>query len=45
MHYLAVTLLLLFVYVELSFNFEFSNLVVGLLIAGTIFTLCPHWVL
>jgi hypothetical protein len=29
MHYLAVTLLLLFVYVELSFNFEFSNLVVG----------------
>lgn len=36
MHYLAVTLLLVFVYVELSFNFEFSNLVVGLLIAGTI---------
>ena len=36
MHYLAVTLLLLFVYLELSFNLEFSNLVVGLFIAGFI---------
>ena len=36
MHYLAVILLLLFVYVELSFNFEFRNLVVGLLIACAI---------
>ena len=36
MHYLAVTLLLLFVYLELSFNFQLNNLVVGLLIAGSI---------
>jgi multicomponent Na+:H+ antiporter subunit E len=36
MHYLTVTLLLLFVYLELSFNLEFSNLVVGLFIASFI---------
>lgn len=36
MHYLAVTFLLLFVYLELSFNFELSNLVVGLFIASAI---------
>ena len=36
MHYLAVILLLLFVYLELSFNFELNNLVVGLFIASGI---------
>lgn len=33
MHYLTVIVLLLFVYLEISSNFEFGNLVVGLLIA------------
>ena len=36
MHYLTVTFLLLLIYLELSSNFEFGNLVVGLLIAGFI---------
>ena len=36
MHYLTVTLLLFFVYLEFSSNLEFSNLVVGLLIASFI---------